>query len=375
LIGSSCLNRTAHGYDAELFHPGLGDEVVKGKIFLDQRALSFQSAAATIVIPIEQLLIELGESEGEDDGRIYFRDRKFKNLRVFTSDESILEIEIGPSDTVKNHLERTATRGEIMRRLRIVGYALAACMVLGWFGVLATHLMVRSLVARVPPSWEQKFGDEKIAEMRSEGLLLDDSNRIAKLTALVVPLMRVVPGGTEFKFHIANSEDPNAFALPGGHIVVNAGLLEMADNNELVGVIAHESAHITQKHHARKIISSAGPFLICGFFLHSRSGLLNVLGEGSGLILIQGFSQEYESEADEVGWNYLVAANLDPRGMIGIFRKFKASEKKEKDGAAPQAFQSHPALEKRIARLEAKWRQLPHQSGFEELEPVDLHQR
>jgi predicted Zn-dependent protease len=68
-----------------------------------------------------------------------------------------------------------------------------------------------------------------------------------------------------------------------------------------------------------------------------------------------------------------VQANVDPRGMIGIFKKFKAEEAKQKlRDKLPQAFQSHPALDKRIARLESKWKRLSHQSGFVELSPVDL---
>jgi len=368
LLNSNRLNPTVHGFDAELFHSSLGNEVIKGKIFLEPQSLSFRSDASTIVIPIKQLIVELGE----EDDRIYFRDCKLSGLRIFTADESILDAGTGPSGTIRNQLERAATRREIERRLRIMAYALAVCVFLGWLGVMATHVMVRSLVARVPADWEQKFGDERITGLKSNGMLLDDSNRVAKLTALVAPLMRVVPNGTEFKFYIAESAEPNAFALPGGHIVVNSGLLEIADDNQLVGVIAHETAHITQKHFSRKIISSAGPFLICGIFLHSHSGLLNLLGEGSGLMLTQGFSQEYESEADEVGWNYLVTANIDPRGMIGIFQKFKADEEKQKNSGVPQAFQSHPALTKRIARLEARWKKLLRKSGFDELEAVDL---
>jgi predicted Zn-dependent protease len=169
---------------------------------------------------------------------------------------------------------------------------------------------------------------------------------------------------------------PNAFALPGGHIVVTTGLLKLADNTELAGVIAHESAHLALRHHARKIISSAGPVLICGIFLHSQDRLFNVLSEGSGLMMEQGFSQEYEFEADAAGWKYLAAANIDPRGMISLFRKFKAQEDREKAAAAmPQAFQSHPALDQRIVRLEAAWKKLPRKSDFVELEAVDLRKR
>ena len=346
--------------------------MVKGRVFIETLGLRFDSDTAKVEIPVKQLEVELGD----EDGRIYFRDQQSPGLRIFTTDESILNAQIGTSGTIRTHLERVATRREIGRRLSIMGYVLAACICLGLLGVFVTHLMVLSLVNWVPPDWEKKIGDEQITELKSGGLLLDDSNRVAKLTGLVAPLLRVVPGGTNFIFHIADASDPNAFALPGGHIVVNSGLLEIADNDELVCVIAHESAHITQKHHTRKIISSAGPLLICRFFLHSRNGLLNLLGEGSGMMLTQGFSQEYESEADDVGWNYLTSANIDPRGMIGIFQKFKATEEKENHAVAlPQAFQSHPALDKRITRLESRWEKLPHKFSFEDLESVDLHKK
>jgi predicted Zn-dependent protease len=357
------------GFKAHLFHPGFGNEVVNGKIFADDRAIHFQSDAATLTIPLTQLLVETSE----DDGRIYFRDKKFPNLRIYTDDESVLQDK--QFNFVREQLENSATRNEIVRRLKITAYVALGCFIAGWLCVCVTDFMVRALVAKVPPKWEQKLGDEKIAELKGEGVLLDDSNRIAKLNALVAPLMQVVPKGKEFKFHIMETEAPNAFALPGGHIVVTSALLDLASNDELVGVIAHESAHITQKHFARKIISAAGPFLIFGIFLHSSNGLLNLFSEGSGFMLIQGFSQEYESEADAVGWNYLASANIDPRGMISIFRKFKTYEEKEKSAAVlPQAFQSHPALAKRIARLEAKWKKLPRKTGFVELEPVDLRQ-
>jgi len=367
------LNGTAHGFDAELFHPGLGNEVVTGKVFIESQALVFRSDAITVTIPVDRLVVEWGE----EDDRIYFRNRTAPGLRIYTSDESILDARgFGRPATFRNYLEQVATRREVVRRLRIIAYVIGVCVVLGWLCVWATQLMVRSLVAKVPPEWEQKFGNEEIAELKNEGVLLDDTNRVAKLTALVAPLLRVVPGATQFKFQIMQNDVPNAFAMPGGYIVVNSGLLKIADNDELVGVIAHESAHLTQRHFARKIISSAGPIIIFGTFVHSRSGLMKLVGQGSELLLTQGFSQEYETEADEVGWNYLVQANIDPRGMIGIFRKFQAGDAMEKRaGGSPQAFQSHPALDKRIARLEKKWDKLQHQSGFVELEPVDLQAR
>lgn len=360
------MNGTSHGFAAELFHPELGHEVVTGTIYIEPETLFFRSDTSNLEIPLARLTAKLDETSG----RIYFQDPEAPGLRVFTADESILNFRVGGQHGfIRKLLEQQASSREFIRRLRITGYVLAAGMMLSWLVVCATHFMVRSLVSKVPPEWEQKFGEQQLVELNEEGLLLQDSNRVAKLAALVAPLMQVVPGGTAFKFHIAQSDVPNAFALPGGHIVVNTGLLNLADNDELVGVIAHESAHITQKHHARKIISAAGPLILCGIFMNRGGGVGGLLGEGSGMLLLQGFSQEYETEADEVGWKYLVQANIDPRGMIGIFRKFKAVESKENHAhQMPQAFESHPALEKRIARLEAKWKKLSRQSGFLKLE-------
>ncbi|HEU6447227.1 MAG TPA: M48 family metallopeptidase [Verrucomicrobiae bacterium] len=353
------------GLEAHLFHPGLGNEVVEGKIFADDRAVYFKSEATSLAIPFSQLSIEWSD----DDDRIFFRDKMFADLRIYADGETVLRDR--HFQFVREQLQKSATQGEIVRRLKITGYFVAGCFVIGWLFVGATSLMVRALVADVPPEWEQKFGDEQIAELK--GQLLEDSNRVSEIKSLAMPLLRVIPNGANFQFHIIKESFPNAFALPGGHIVLTTGLLNTASNDELLGVIAHESAHITQHHHARKIISAAGPVLIFGIFMHSRSGLMNLLGAASGMMVVQGFSQEYELEADAVGWKYLVAANVDPRGMISLFKKFKTEEAKEKmEGALPQAFQSHPALDKRIARLQKKWKKIYDLTNFLELETNDL---
>jgi len=92
---------------------------------------------------------------------------------------------------------------------------------------------------------------------------------------------------------------------------------------------------------------------------------------GSGLLVSQDFSRSYESEADAVGWNYLVAANIDPRGMRNMFKKLKAGE--DAMGFShliPKSLASHPALSQRIAVLEKKWRKLDRKVGFQDLPPI-----
>jgi predicted Zn-dependent protease len=193
----------------------------------------------------------------------------------------------------------------------------------------------------------------------------------AKLDQAVLPLVNALPTNYgPFKFYIVQDRFPNAFALPGGHVIVNTALLDMADRpEEVCGVVAHEIAHVTQKHGIRKIISEAGPYLVFKLFMSDRSGVFGVLGSGSKLLVSQSFSQEYELEADSVGWDYLVQAHIDPRGMVDMFHKLKLMQDNlGAEALSLSAFESHPQTEKRIRRLEAKWDRLKDKTDFVTLE-------
>ena len=131
-------------------------------------------------------------------------------------------------------------------------------------------------------------------------------------------------------------------------------------------MIAHEIAHVRLKHNFREIISSAGPYLIFSVFMRGGSGVGGVLGGGSGLLVAQSFSQEYELEADAAGWDYLVASKIDPRSMARVLAKIEQEQQRHPGlHAKLGAFSSHPATSKRIRRLEAKWRKLKEKSLFE----------
>jgi Zn-dependent protease with chaperone function len=360
------LNRTTHGFEASLFDPDLGSEAVGGRIWVGQMQLRFQSEAVSVDIPVATLEVEF-EHAGQG---IFFNDPRRPEVKIFTRDQSILR-----HPAMRSHPQVAAVLGrrELSRALRLTLYFAAGCVLVMWLGSLAMSVMTSAIAARIPTEWEQKIGAREIERLRISGELLDDSNEVAQLTALAAPLIQVLPAGRrDLKFYISGDLEPDACALPGGGVVVNAGLLQMAGQpEELLGVLAHELAHQTQRHAIRRTIAAAGPLVIFGLFLHSSSGLGNFLAAGSGLMVYQGFSQDYETEADDTGWSYLVAANIDPRGMIRAFQKLEALEGKPgRHGLAPRALQSHPATEKRIARLERKWRHLARKSGFLELAPV-----
>lgn len=360
------LNPTAQSVEASLFHPNFGDEPIGGRVFLNPLRLQFQSEAFSIDIPLENLEVEF-EKGGKG---IFLGDATQPDVRIYTLNHALLR-----HPTMKSLPQVAAVLGrrEVGRALRLTLYFGIGCVVATCLGSIAMSAMVRAIAARVPMEWEQKMGAAAMKDLKESGTLVDDSNSVARLKALAAPLIQVLPPERrDLKFYISQDADPNACALPGGHVVVNEGLLELADKpEELLGVLAHELAHQAKRHAIRRSISAAGPLVIFGVFLRSNSGVGNILALGSGLMVFQGFSQEYETEADETGWDYLVAANIDPRGLIRALQKLEASEGKMGMHAfAPQAFQSHPAMAKRIARLEKKWDKLPRKSGFLELEPV-----
>jgi Zn-dependent protease with chaperone function len=356
---------------ARAFHPDLGNEPIDGTIFFTANSLTFQGGETAIDMSLERLDAQL-EDVGE--GRLIFRDPAHLEWTIITSDMSILEMRSIPAiQSVAEQLESSASRRELSRRGKMVVYFLVGAGLAFWLGMLAIGAMVRSIVARLPPEMEQEVGTGLLNELKGELQFSSDTNQVARLTTMAQPLLRALPASQQWKFYIVEEESPNAFALPGGHIVVTDGLLKMAERpEELLGVVAHEVAHVTEKHGFRHTIASAGPFLVFQVFLSGRGGALGAVAGGSAFLVDASFSQEYEKEADDVGWKYMISANIDPRGMIEMFHKLKVIEASEHfTEVIPKAFQSHPDLDKRIARLEKKWKRLPRKAGFIQLESAD----
>jgi beta-barrel assembly-enhancing protease len=358
------LSEAGPAFIASAFHPQVGSEAVEGRVVLDRWRLRFEGPALILEMPLARLLLELDESSG---GRVCFSDPEQPDCWICTFDARILRnLHLRESANTRSQLRSIESRGELQRRLKltlgfVAGFALLACLV-----SMLTGLMVRALVAQVPLEWEQQLGYSLLQQEQQERVFFDDTNLMTRLTNAVAPLLAALPAdGRHYDFYLADEGQPNAFALPGGHVVVTRGLMDLADRpEELAAVMAHEIAHVTQRHLFRKVVSSAGPLVVCRLFAGSRSGVLGVLGAGSQLLVVQSFSQEYELEADAVGWDYLVAARIDPRAAPEILRKLQAVELAIPFGDGPRAFSSHPATDKRIQRLEAKWKKLKNKADF-----------
>lgn len=359
-------------FEARAFHPDFGNESIEGTVLFTTTVLSFRSSGASLDIPLNRLQAEFEE---EGDGRVILRDPAQPDWTIITSDMEVLEFTSVPAIAAAcEQLQARGTRRELSRRTKMVAYFVAGAALVLWLGMLATGAMVRAIVAKIPPETERQFGKSLLDDLKTEMSFIDNTNQVARVTEVAQPLLQALPANQKWQFYLVKDPDPNAFALPGGHIVVTSGMLELVKRpEELLGVVAHEVAHVTRKHGFRQVIASAGPFIIFQVFMGGgQSSAMSAVAGGSAYLVQQSFSQQYETEADDVGWDYLVKANIDPRGMIAVFERMQMMDTGHLEDLVPKALQSHPDLDKRITRLNAKWKKLPRKSGFIELEEVKL---
>lgn len=167
-----------------------------------------------------------------------------------------------------------------------------------------------------------------------------------------------------FVIKVVDTDEVNAFALPGGYFYVNKGLiLEAETESELAGVMAHEIAHVTARHATERMTKAqllqfaSLPALFVGGGYFTQMAIYNGLGLGMSLAVL-GITRKSEEEADQLGTQYLWNTGYDPTGYMTFFEKIQAKEK-EKPGKFAGFFRTHPAVEDRMEKVQAEIGQLP----------------
>ena len=158
-----------------------------------------------------------------------------------------------------------------------------------------------------------------------------------------------------FVIKVIDTDEVNAFALPGGYFYVNKGLILEAENeSELAGVMAHEIAHVTARHATERMTKSqllqfaSLPAMFIGGYW-TQYAIYQGLGMGMSLAVL-GITRKSEAEADQLGTQYLWNTGYDPQGFITFFDKLQAKERK-KPGAFSSFFRTHPSVESRIEHV------------------------
>jgi predicted Zn-dependent protease len=238
--------------------------------------------------------------------------------------------------------------------------------------------LVELAASQIPVAVEEKIGETAFAQHTLGRKLLDSDEIQAAVEELIGPLVAAVGSERyEFECHVIEDATVNAFALPGGITVLHTGLIMKAESaEEILGVLAHEIAHVTEQHSMRGLIQAAGLTLVLSATFGDVGGLAGVLVNNSAFLMQMSFSRDHESEADEVGMEFLVKADIDPRGMVSFFERLRKLEQEAREEGGTELtipglelLSTHPATEERIAELEKAIDQLSktsyQKSGFD----------
>jgi predicted Zn-dependent protease len=190
---------------------------------------------------------------------------------------------------------------------------------------------------------------ESTAKLVNDSVITEYINRIGQ------NLVRNSDSQVPFTIKVIDSDDVNAFALPGGFFYVDSGLILAADNEaELAGVMAHEIGHVAACHAARE--NTRGQLLnLASIPLIMVGGPIGYAGyEAAGLALpmtFLKFTRGFESQADYLGVEYMYKAGYDPQAFITFFEKIAALEK-HKPGVVAKAFSTHPQTPDRVEKTQ-----------------------
>jgi len=208
----------------------------------------------------------------------------------------------------------------------------------------------------VSPLEEYRTGEAVIRNIRRAGGIIDDPLSQGYLNELAYRIVAATGSQQPFHFVLIADTNINAFALPGGFIGINAGLiLATKSENELAGVIAHEIAHITQRHHARRYEKGTSSIpviaaLIAAIVLGGDDvGQAALASAAAGTVQSQiNFTRENEKEADRIGIELLINAEFNPHGMPDFFDTLDKQSRLYGEGI-PEFLRSHPVTPSRIS--------------------------
>lgn len=198
---------------------------------------------------------------------------------------------------------------------------------------------------------EIALGKQLAQEVERQAKIIDDPIIAEYVNRVGQNLVRNSDAKVPFTIKVLDSEEVNAFALPGGFFFVNSGLILKTDTEaELAGVMAHEIAHVAARHGTRQ--ATRGELINIGtiplIFMGGWTGY--IIRQGAGLAIPMGFLQftkAFEKEADYLGLQYLYKTGYDPTAFVDFFEKIETLEKK-KPGTMAKVFSTHPMTDDRI---------------------------
>ena len=243
-------------------------------------------------------------------------------------------------------------------RARLIVATLAASVTLA--ATTAAQTRIDPDKNRFSPAQDVELGRNAAAEIRRELPLLRDRQTTQQVQRIGSRLVAAIPARLRqpqfrYTFEVVDRRDINAFALPGGPIFLNRGMLDAAETEgEVAGVMAHEISHVVLRHATAQATKTqkfqfgalAGQLL--GAFLGGRSGAIIAQGSELGIgTYIMKYSREYEREADLLGVQIMDRAGYDPRHLANMFQTIA----RQSGNGGPEWLSDHPSPANRYATI------------------------
>lgn len=331
----------------QLFAPGLAAGGVPARAHFSGQALWLEEGGERRPVPAASLAVR----HGGFDGRQWLLEWPEAGgtaailLPAGGDGERLLA---GAPAALRVQLDRHGRRDRARGRRFRLGLGLVAALVLLPFVLLGLFWANADRIAgwaagQVSLAQEERLGELAFAQVRA-GLRLVETG---PAPAMIEAIGGRLTAGSRYRYRwfVAASPEVNAFAMPGGYVVVYTGLIEAADSaEEVAGVLAHEVQHVELRHSLRNMIHGLGWRAVLALALGDLSG--GVWGGMAEQLGSMAFSRDLERQADQEGLKALRRAGIAPQGMVSFFAKLAARE-----GANLALLSSHPATEERMASL------------------------
>jgi len=248
-------------------------------------------------------------------------------------------------------VRRTRGRHRIMWAL-LLGLVVGAAAAV-WF---STDVLVQSAVDRIPKEWEERLGQSAYQDFLRHQTVVKEGPSVAAVDEISRRLLEHIPDNPyRFEISVVKNDIVNAFALPGGYVVVFTGLLEQAKSGEEVaGVLSHEFNHVLERHGLERIVKQLGVVAAVSIILGDQQGLAGVMKQVGTELLSLKFGRAQETEADVTGLRLLHRARIDPAGMISFFQRLSEQEQDRVEWLS-----THPMSTGRAERLKREAASLP----------------
>lgn len=208
-----------------------------------------------------------------------------------------------------------------------------------WLGEKAVHI--------IPEEYDIQLGNTVYNQTIAKEKVVNDKTKILNNFSKNLNLNNT----KKLNFTVVESDIVNAFALPDGNIVIYTGIIDKMDNyQELVALIGHESAHINHRHSMKLMCRDLSGYFFISTILGDVNGIMAVLGEHANSLQSLSFSREFEKQSDEEGLKIMIKNNVNPKGMLDLFKRLEESER-EINLSVPEFLSSHPITTERIKKV------------------------